>query len=331
VTPPRAIPILPELDPDAIGQRRRRHEFFWADLSLDAGASLREIQTAFGLPPGAVEALGQFSGDGRRGGVTPRRVHVDVESVVFPFWWVSRPEVDVREPPEALECREVNVLLHGDYLLTLHERAYDLRNLVGEELPGGRGERYVVYAVLEAMTDSFFHALTVLQDALGRLESDVLEAEGGNRQADPEVIRGTRLRLTELRRIAGPERVLFERASAEMEQIPGLEADDGRYLDRINRQLDRVIDGIDATSEELSRALEVQLNQTTYRLTIVATIFLPLTFLTGFFGMNFGWMVGQVDSAGAFWLLGVGGCVVAALLIVSFLVAQGAVRGRRGH
>ena len=39
---------------------------------------------------------------------------------------------------------------------------------------------------------------------------------------------------------------------------------------------------------------------------MIATIFLPLTFLTGFFGMNFGWLVDHIDSATAFWLLGVG-------------------------
>ena len=45
--------------------------------------------------------------------------------------------------------------------------------------------------------------------------------------------------------------------------------------------------------------------------------------------MNFGWMVDQVDSGAAFWLLGVGGCVAAVLLIVGFLVRQGAVSGPR--
>ena len=50
--------------------------------------------------------------------------------------------------------------------------------------------------------------------------------------------------------------------------------------------------------------LDLQLNQRAYLVSVVATIFVPLTFITGFFGMNFGWMVGRIHSPAAFWLLG---------------------------
>ena len=51
--------------------------------------------------------------------------------------------------------------------------------------------------------------------------------------------------------------------------------------------------------------LDLQLNERAYLVSVVATIFVPLTFVTGFFGMNFGWMVDHIDSPIAFWLLGV--------------------------
>lgn len=320
-----AIPILPQLDADAIREKLERHEFFWADLTLGEETSLEDLRAVFGLDDEAVGALERF-GRGAPDQAGPRRrVHVDDEHVVFPFWCVGRPEAEIDAAPGALELYEVKVLLHGDYLVTVHERACDLTDLVGDKLPRGRSESYVVYVVLEAMMSTFFRALLVVQDEMVRLETEVLDSEGGARQSPRGLIRAARQRLSELRSVAGPERVLFERASGEMELVPGLEADRRRYFERIDSQLDRLIEGIDAANNGLSTAVEVQLNETTYRLTIVATIFLPLTFLTGFFGMNFDWMVGEVASAGAFWLLGVGGCLLALSLIIAFLVRQGVV------
>ena len=48
------------------------------------------------------------------------------------------------------------------------------------------------------------------------------------------------------------------------------------------------------------------------QLTIIATVFLPLSFLTGFFGQNFGWMIGRITSLSAFWAVGVGSQIVVA-------------------
>jgi magnesium transporter len=328
----RTIPVLPEFDSDLIQQRLERHEFFWADLTLDDEATLRRLETTFRFARGLVDALEFFvrerdvHGTVREDEAAPgRAVYVDADHVVFPFSYVRWPDPDVRRGPDAIDVHKVTVVLHGDYLLTLHRRSDDLTNLVGRELPLGRSESYAVYVVLEAMNSTFFRALLMLQDSLGRLESGVLASEGRTRKGDPELIRSVQLCLTKLRRSAGPERLLFERASGEMEHVPGLEAKHAGFFDRIGRELDRIIDGVDAVSGELSSALDIQLNETTYRLTIIATIFLPLTFLTGFFGMNFEWMIGQVDSAAAFWVLGVGGCAVAVLLIVGYLSRQGTI------
>src|SRR5581483_4270739 len=75
--------------------------------------------------------------------------------------------------------------------------------------------------------------------------------------------------------------------------------------------------------------------ETIYWLTVVATIFLPLAFLTGSFGMNFGWMVKQIHSQLALWLLGVGSLVVGVALIWRLVIRlRAAQAGRwavRGH
>jgi magnesium transporter len=63
--------------------------------------------------------------------------------------------------------------------------------------------------------------------------------------------------------------------------------------------------------------IALQQNTTIEQLTILATVFLPLTFITGFFGQNFGWLVNHIDGPAAFVAFGLGG--LAAPLAVLFL------------
>jgi magnesium transporter len=126
--------------------------------------------------------------------------------------------------------------------------------------------------------------------------------------------------LARMRRRVGPQRGLFERLGVELDRLPGLEADEEHYFDRIGQQVNRLVDAIDAAANAMATLIDLRLNETSYWLTVVATIFLPLTFITGFFGMNFEWMVGQIDTEFAFWLLGLGTPVVGVALIWALVV-----------
>ncbi len=109
-------------------------------------------------------------------------------------------------------------------------------------------------------------------------------------------LRAINVRLTKMRRRLGPLRGRFERIGQEIGQVKGLVADNERYFERIYGQLNRLIDGIDAAADSMTKLMGLRMNETIYWLTVVATIFLPLTFLTGFFGMNFDWMIGEIDT-----------------------------------
>jgi magnesium transporter len=66
-----------------------------------------------------------------------------------------------------------------------------------------------------------------------------------------------------------------------------------------------------------------RINAVMKQLTIIATIFLPLTFITGFFGQNFGWMVSHVHSWPMFFVLGVGTEIVALVALLAFFRRRG--------
>ena len=127
-----------------------------------------------------------------------------------------------------------------------------------------------------------------------------------------------------MRKVITPQRDLFARAGEDIIQLPGLEPSSRDYFRDVYDHLIRISDLIDSYRDLLTGAMDVYLSTVSNRLnvimkqlTIIATIFLPLTVVTGFFGQNFGWLVRHITSFPDFAVFGVGGMVVpiVALLI----------------
>ena len=82
---------------------------------------------------------------------------------------------------------------------------------------------------------------------------------------------------------------------------------------------------LDAARDLLNNALEINLsivanrqNAIVKQLTIIATVFLPLTFITGFFGQNFGYLVSRIGSTSSFWALGIGAQVLTLIALLLY-------------
>ena len=103
-----------------------------------------------------------------------------------------------------------------------------------------------------------------------------------------------------------------------MASLPGMTPEGEPYLRDLYDHLIWISDLVDSYRDLLSNAMDAylsivsnRLNQVMKQLTVIATIFLPLTFLTGFFGQNFGWPVGRLGGLPAFLALGFGTELVA--------------------
>lgn len=302
--------IFDALGEDELGRIAEVREgggYCWIDLSLD-DRSRKVLHDRLGIPDHALDPLLDFA----RSTAPSRKFHTDAEHVVFELTCFleakgSTPELRRFHPIE------VHVLVHGEYLLTVHRERLSLPKELPGFTPEGRSEQYVVYAVLDAMVASGFDALSESERTLEGLQT-IPTGSGGNTRLRLETLRKTNGQLSTMRRRIGPQRGIFERISEEIGRVEGLEADSERYFERVYDQLNRLIDAIDSASDSLSKSIDLRLNETMYRLTLVATIFLPLTFVTGFFGMNFSWMIERIDTAAAFFGLGLGATAASAIL-----------------
>jgi magnesium transporter len=140
-------------------------------------------------------------------------------------------------------------------------------------------------------------------------------------------LRETVVTLTAMRRSATAEQAALERAGVEIGAVPGFGTDAEPYFDRLGDQVDRLLASIDAAANGMGMLLDLQLNERAYVVSVLATIFVLLTLITGYFGMNFGWMVERIDSPLAFWLLGflipiATGVVAWRLLVRPFLFGE---------
>jgi len=104
-----------------------------------------------------------------------------------------------------------------------------------------------------------------------------------------------------------------------------LEAQEIPYFRDVYDHTVRAIDQLDAARDLVDNAIALHVsigsnrqNEATKQLSIIATIFLPLTFITGFFGQNFGYLVNHIASEKSFWIFGIGTEVVGVLALVAY-------------
>ena len=227
---------------------------------------------------------------------------------------------------------QVQVVVTSDYLLTLHEERVELPAVLAIDLPQGRSKGYVVYSVLDAILGSASDALEEVEDSLDSLAASL--AGGGGGSVPRETLKTPVARLATMRRWVRAEQAIFQRVGLDIGALSGFDEPEERYLDRLDEQADRLLESIDAASNAMGMVLDLQLNERAYLVSVVATIFVPLTFITGFFGMNFGWMVDRIDTQVGFWLLGfVVPAATAALawrlLVRRFVMGDRSARSRR--
>jgi magnesium transporter len=305
------VRFLDSIDRGEIAGLLERDEYFWLDLTDPGDDEVRALNEAFSFHPLALEDMV------KRG----QRPKLDDFGDYMFLVYYGAAEGEGGE----VELEEVHAFLSGGYIVTSHQRPSvaleEARERFSAQAP--RSEQFVVYRVLDGLTDSFFPVLDRLDDRMEGLDEEIFDRPAPGQL---EEITHLRRQLVTLRRVVTPQRDLLARGVDDILEIPGLEADSRNYFRdvydhaiRISDQIDSYRDLLAGTRDAYLSVVSNRLNQITKQLTVVATIFLPLSFIVGFFGQNFKWMVVNIDSAAAFFALGIGSLVLSALgLLVWF-------------
>jgi magnesium transporter len=210
---------------------------------------------------------------------------------------------------EELRFREHHLYLSHEFLVSIHHQPSapleELRGRIADSRDMTRGEiGFVQYLVVNALVDSMFPTLDRLDETIDAMEDGVVLRTDRSTMSR---ISGLRHQVAELRRILGPQRDVFQRLLSHFleharDELTLYWRDVYENLIRQYEEVDSLRDLLSGTMDVYLSTVSNQQNNTMKQLTVITTVFLPLNFLTGFFGMNFAFLVAKTASPVAFWL-----------------------------
>jgi magnesium transporter len=179
----------------------------------------------------------------------------------------------------------------------------------------------LLYRIVDGLVDNFFPVLADFDDRIDELQDSIF-LHADDRQLQ-EIFQMKGL-LVGMRKAVSPQRDAFASLTAGVAELPGLVAEDQRYFRDVYDHLIRISDMIDSYRDLLTSAMDVfstvsnRLNSVMKQLAVIATIFLPLSWLTGFFGQNFGWLVDRIGGWQTFVGVGIGTELLTVGLLLAF-------------
>lgn len=289
--------------------------FFWLDLDVhdpgpddDVGALL--VNT-FRFHPVAVEAAMQF-------GQRARIDDYDGFTHIVTFGMAG----------DGKNVAEVHCFITETSIVTIHQGNCPALASVRGRIDGHHAnvappQIAIFYLIMDTLVDSFFPVLADFDDSIDDIEAAILKLPT---EAQLGTLFDMKRQIMTIRKVITPQRDMLSSLNAGMVEIPGMTENGAAYFRNLYDHLIRISDMVDSYRDLIGGAMDTHLSMVSNRLNVVmkqlaiiATIFLPLGFLTGFFGQNFAWLTAHLQASFSYFLfLGIG-CEVAAVLILAVL------------
>jgi magnesium transporter len=302
-----------ELTRETVERLRSRAELFWLDVHKPSDEEIALVGEVFGFHPLALEDATHFG----------QRAKLDAyDGFDFLVVFGAAPDAD--------DLVEVHCFYSEHFVITLRRDdcpAFVETRRRHEERPRDLDEPgLLLHRIVDALVDSFVDLLGNLDELMDALDDAIFRRPG---EEYLERLFREKRRLIRLRKVIAPQRDLVASIASGV-ALPAISDEARRSFRDVHDHLLRLTETLDGYRDHLADSTEVYLSaasnrlaDVTKRLAVIATIFLPLTFITGFFGQNFGWLVDAVGGEAAFWALGLG----LQLASIAFLLALFKRRG----
>ncbi|AEG59641.1 magnesium/cobalt transporter CorA [Desulforamulus ruminis] len=265
---------------DLSGVLHDKDNLLWVDLYNFSDQELKYVANAFDFHELTVEDCLQHS---------PRAKLDKYDDYHFLVIHAVRYN---EERDEEIMLVQLGVYLGENYVVTVHKNTLPSLGRVAKICLtdirlADKGRDFFLYSVIDGLIDEYFPVLDRIGDRIEDLEDEIYEKP--SKETTDEFLALKRTILT-MRRAIMPQRRIF--STINTASFPISEDNQPYYLDLVDH-LERITDSIDGYKDLVDGALatyysiiSARTNETMRVLTLISTIFMPLTFVTGFFGMN---------------------------------------------
>jgi magnesium transporter len=294
---------------DDIERRLKDQTYFWLDLHQPTADDIDMLGEVFGFHPLALEDSAYFD----------QRPKIDpYDDFAFMVVYGATHDKD--------GLVEVHCFTAERYLVTVrHDDCPAFVNLQKRYMARPdtlEDESMLLYHVVDGLTDSFFPSLSELDERIDTLQDEIF---ANPQEEQLQEVFAMKRRLVGVRRVITPERDMFAQLVGRVVELPGMSDETTRYFRDVYDHLIRLSDMIDSYRDLLTGIIDVYLatvanrrDQIMKQLTVLAVIFLPVTYITGFFGQNFGYMVNHMIGSPTALILGTALQVVTVVVILAF-------------
>jgi magnesium transporter len=298
-------------------------QFFWLDLDDSAtdGTVSELLSVHFEFHPLAVQAAEKF-------GQRPRFDDYDH------FVYLVTRGADPKDSGQA----EVHLFWTDTYVVTVHRgdcpAVHSVRDRMAQHhvsASNASPQIVIVYLIMNALVDGFFPVLSDFDDKIDALEDDILKSPT---EAQLGVLFDMKRSLMNMRKVIAPQRDMMASINSGVAEVPGMTDEAARYFRDLYDHLIRLADLVDSYRDLLSSVMDTHLSTVSNRLNVVmkqlaiiATVFLPLSWLTGFFGQNFAFLVNHITRGWTFFVIGIGTEVIAVILLFVLFRRRGWLGG----